>query len=148
MAAHGTRGAGRLGYAAVAMGDEPIRVLLCDDAEGFRAFIRYALQEDAGIIVVGEAADGEAGLKAVADLLPDVVLLDLTMPRLGGIEAIPAMLEHAPATRIIALSGHRAEQMQQEALSRGAFAYLQKTDDAETIRTAVREAGAAGPPLA
>jgi chemotaxis response regulator CheB len=71
----------------------PIRVLVCDDVEAFRALMRYALQEDPGIEVVGEAADGMAAIGAAESLQPDVVLLDLTMPVLDGIDAIPAVGE-------------------------------------------------------
>ena len=70
----------------------PIRVLVCDDVEAFRALMRYTLQEDPGIEVVGEAADGMAAIDAAERLQPDVVLLDLTMPILDGIDAIPVML--------------------------------------------------------
>ena len=83
------------------MPDGEIRVLLCDDAPGFRALLRYTLDEDPGLVVVGEACDGEAGLEAVAALRPDVVLLDISMPRLQGLDAIGAMLERSPSSRIV-----------------------------------------------
>jgi DNA-binding NarL/FixJ family response regulator len=120
----------------------PIRVLVCDDVEAFRALMRYTLPEDPGIEVVGEAADGFAAIESAEALQPDVVLLDLTMPRLDGIDAIPAVLERAPNTRIVALSGWGAERMAEAALARGAIAYLQKSQDVEAIREAVRAAAA------
>src|SRR5690242_18503616 len=70
---------------------DPIRVLLCDDAEGFRALMREQLAEDPAIEVVGEAADGVEGVEAAAELQPDVVLLDMSMPRMGGLQAIPKL---------------------------------------------------------
>jgi hypothetical protein len=82
------------------VGEGEIRVLLCDDAAGFRALVRFALAEDPAFTVVGEAADGHAGLEAVAALRPDVVLLDLSMPRLDGIDAIAWMLDRSPHSRI------------------------------------------------
>jgi DNA-binding NarL/FixJ family response regulator len=118
----------------------PIRVLVCDDVEAFRALMRYALQEDPGIEVVGEAADGMAAIGAAESLQPDVVLLDLTMPVLDGIEAIPAVLERAPAARVVALSGWGAERMAEAALEQGAIAYVEKSDDVQAIRAAVRAA--------
>jgi DNA-binding NarL/FixJ family response regulator len=118
----------------------PIRVLVCDDVEAFRALMRYTLQEDPGIEVVGEAADGIAAIDAAERLQPDVVLLDLTMPVLDGIDAIPAVLRSAPGARVVALSGWGAERMAEAALERGAFAYLEKTDDVQAIRAAVRAA--------
>ena len=120
----------------------PIRVLVCDDVEAFRALMRYALQEDPDIEVVGEAADGMAAIDAAERLQPDVVLLDLTMPILDGIDAIPAVLRRAPGTRVVALSGWGAERMADAALEQGAIAYLQKSDDVQAIRAAVRAAAA------
>ena len=118
----------------------PIRVLVCDDVEAFRALMRYTLQEDPGIEVVGEAADGVAAIDAAERLQPDVVLLDLTMPVLDGIDAIATVLERAPGTRVVALSGWGADRMAQAALDQGAVAYLEKTDDVQAIRAAVRAA--------
>jgi DNA-binding NarL/FixJ family response regulator len=118
----------------------PIRVLVCDDVEAFRALMRYTLQEDPGIEVVGEAADGVAAIGAAERLQPDVVLLDLTMPVLDGIDAIATLLERAPGTRVVALSGWGADRMAQAALDQGAVAYLEKTDDVQAIRAAVRAA--------
>jgi DNA-binding NarL/FixJ family response regulator len=126
------------------VGEGEIRVLLCDDAPGFRALIRYTL-DDPDLVVVGEAADGEAGLEAVAALQPDVVLLDISMPRLQGIDAIGAMLARSPGSRIVALSGFSAGDMAEAALERGAHAYVEKGAGARAIRDAVRAAAAAVP---
>ncbi|HEX6619094.1 MAG TPA: response regulator [Solirubrobacteraceae bacterium] len=119
---------------------EPIRVLVCDDSEAFRALLRYTLQEDPGIEVVGEAADGMAAIQVAERLQPDVVLLDLTMPILDGMDAIATLLERAPAARVVALSGWGAERMEQAALDQGAIAYVEKSDDVEALRAAVRAA--------
>jgi DNA-binding NarL/FixJ family response regulator len=121
----------------------PIRVLVCDDVEAFRALMRYTLQEDPAIEVVGEAADGMEAISRAAELQPDVVLLDLTMPLLDGIDAIPTVLERAPGTRVVALSGWGAERMADAALAQGAVAYLEKGDDVQVIRDAVHAAAAA-----
>jgi DNA-binding NarL/FixJ family response regulator len=118
----------------------PIRVLVCDDVEAFRALMRYTLEEDPGIEVVGEAADGMAAIAAAARLQPDVVLLDLTMPVLDGIDAIATVIERAPGTRVVALSGWGADRMAQAALEQGAVAYVEKSDDVQAIRAAVRAA--------
>ena len=120
----------------------PIRVLVCDDVEAFRVLLRYTLQEDPGIEVVGEAGDGMAAIGAAERLQPDVVLLDLTMPILDGIDAIPAVLQRAPATRVVALSGWGPDRMADAALEQGAVAYVEKSDDVEAIRAAVRAAAA------
>jgi DNA-binding NarL/FixJ family response regulator len=113
---------------------------VCDDVEAFRALMRYTLPEDPAIEIVGEAADGLAAIECAAALQPDVVLLDLTMPRLDGIDAIPAVLERAPNTRVVALSGWGADRMAEAALASGAVAYLEKSEDVQAIRDAVRAA--------
>ena len=104
--------------------------------------MRYTLQEDPEIEVVGEAADGMAAIAEAERLQPDVVLLDLTMPILDGIDAIPTVLQRAPASRVVALSGWGADRMAQAALQQGAVAYVEKTDDVHAIRAAVRAAAA------
>ena len=121
----------------------PIRVLVCDDVAAFRALMRYTLEEDPEIEVVGEAADGMAAIAAAERLQPDVVLLDLTMPILDGIDAIPSLLQCAPGTRVVALSGWGADRMGEAARERGAVAYVEKTDDVQAIRAAVHAAAAA-----
>jgi DNA-binding NarL/FixJ family response regulator len=120
----------------------PIRVLVCDDVASFRALMRYTLQEDPEIEVVGEAADGMAAIAAAERLQPDVVLLDLTMPILDGIDAIPSLLKCAPGARIVALSGWGADRMGEAAREQGAVAYVEKSDDVEAIRAAVHAAAA------
>jgi DNA-binding NarL/FixJ family response regulator len=132
--------AGRRQYAETQVAS--IRVLVCDDVAAFRALMRYTLPEDPAIEVVGEAGDGVAAIESAAQLQPDVVLLDLTMPRLDGIDAIPAVLERAPHARVVALSGWGADRMADAALAQGAVAYLEKSDDVQAIRDAVRAAAA------
>src|SRR4051812_34946075 len=119
-----------------------IRVFLCDDVEAFRALMRFTLADDPAIEVVGEAGDGEAGVAGVAALRPDVVLLDMSMPRCDGMEAIPRMRRESPGTAIVALSGFDAERMAGAVIKRGAHAYLQKGVDVADIRAAIRSAHA------
>lgn len=119
---------------------DPIRVLLCDDAEGFRALMRVSLAADPAIEIVGEAADGEAGVDAAAALQPDVVLLDMSMPRMGGLQAIPKMRRRAPRTSIIGLSSLSASRMAAPSKEIGAHSYLEKGTELEEIRAAIHEA--------
>lgn len=118
----------------------PIRVLLCDDAEGFRALMRSSLADDPSIEVVGEAADGVAGVEATAELQPDVVLLDMSMPRMGGLQAIPKMRRQAPGASIIGLSSLSAARMAAPSIEIGAHTYLEKGTGLEDIRAAIHAA--------
>ena len=118
----------------------PIRVLVCDDVEAFRSLMRYTLQEDPAIEVVGEAADGEEGVQATADLQPDVVLLDMSMPRMGGLQAIPKMRRRAPRTSIIGLSSLSAARMAAPSKEIGAHSYLEKGTELDAIRAAIHDA--------
>jgi len=120
----------------------PIRVLLCDDAEGFRALMRSSLADDPSIEIVGEAADGEAGVEATAELQPDVILLDMSMPRMGGLQAIPKMRRSAPGTSIIGLSSLSAARMAAPSIEIGAHTYLEKGTGLEDIRAAIHAAAA------
>ena len=122
---------------------ESIRVVLCDDVTAFRALVRYSLEDVEGIEVVGEAADGCEGVRQVADLQPDVILLDLSMPELDGLEAIPQMRESSPHTRIVALSGFTADRMAEPVMARGAKAYLEKGAEIEEIVATIRDVYAA-----
>jgi DNA-binding NarL/FixJ family response regulator len=119
---------------------DPIRVLLCDDAEGFRALMRVSLADDPAIEIVGEAADGEAGVEATAELQPDVVLLDMSMPRMGGLQAIPKMRRSAPGTSIIGLSSLSAARMAAPSIEIGAHSYLEKGSELAEIRAAIHDA--------
>ena len=124
--------------------DHPIRVFLCDDVQAFRALMRFVLEENPDITVVGEAADGRAGVDGVAREKPDVVLLDLSMPVLDGLEAIPLMLDVSPGTQIIGLSGFTADRMAETMIAQGAVAYFEKGADLEDIAQTIRDLGTPG----
>jgi DNA-binding NarL/FixJ family response regulator len=123
--------------------ERPIRVFLVDDVSAFRALMRFTLEEDPRIRVVGEAGDGCAGVDGVEELKPDVVLLDLAMPVLDGFEAMALILERCPGTTIVALSGFTAERMASLCLASGAHAYLEKGEDGAVIRQTVLSAAVA-----
>jgi DNA-binding NarL/FixJ family response regulator len=128
-------------------GPAEVGIFLCDDAASFRLLLRYTIEEDPRLQVVGEAADGDEGIAGVAATQPDVVLVDLSMPRMGGLEAIPQMLRAAPGARIIALSGFPSDHMARDARAAGAAAYLVKDADPEATLRVIREV-AGLPPLA
>jgi DNA-binding NarL/FixJ family response regulator/two-component sensor histidine kinase len=102
------------------------RVLLADDTPEIRLLLRMALELEGGFEIVGEAADGAQALHLADDHRPDAVILDLAMPVMDGLEAIPAIRRATPETKILVLSGFTSDQMEREALSVGADAYLEK----------------------
>jgi CheY-like chemotaxis protein len=127
---------------------EKIRVFLVDDVRELRRLVRLVLEEDPGIEIVGEASDGREGVEGVGRAQPDVVLLDLSMPDMDGLEAIPLMRERAPDARIVVLSGHEAGRVSLEALQQGATRYVNKGADLAAIRAAVREVAGLERPFA
>lgn len=118
---------------------EPYTVYLCDDVADIRLLMRFALEESPDLRVVGEAGDGEAGVEGVAETQPDVVLLDLSMPRLDGLEVISRLRRVSPGTGIVIFSGFSAERMRELALRLGADQYVEKGTSIETVRDVVRE---------
>jgi DNA-binding NarL/FixJ family response regulator len=97
-----------------------VRVCLCDDVREFRELMRYGLEDDPAIEVVGEAADGTQCIEVVESVQPDVVLLDLSMPGRDGLEVIEELRARSSRTRIVVLSGFAAARMEEAVLARGA----------------------------
>jgi DNA-binding NarL/FixJ family response regulator len=118
---------------------DPVRVVLCDDVAMLRELLRYELEEDDDVRVVGEASDGLESVRMVSDLKPDVVVLDLAMPGLDGLEAIPLMRAVAPPPQIVVHSGFDAELMRGRVLALGAALYVEKGGMLSAVRAAVRE---------
>jgi CheY-like chemotaxis protein/signal transduction histidine kinase len=110
-----------------------LRVVLADDAEDIRLLLRLTLTTSQGFAVVGEATNGEEAVRAAAEHQPDVMLLDLSMPVMDGLQAIPEVLRVSPDTRVVVLSGFDETRMQPVALELGAHAYLQKGEAANDI---------------
>jgi DNA-binding NarL/FixJ family response regulator len=115
-----------------------IRVLICDDVAMLRELIRYELEEDDGVVVVGEADNGIDGVRLVEDLKPDVVVLDLAMPGIDGLEALTLMRAVAEPPVVLVHSGFDAETMRDRVLALGAAAYLEKGGNLREVRDAVR----------
>ena len=105
---------------------EPIRVLVADDHVLYRRGLQFVLGQEDDIDVVGEAGDGSEAIRRVEELLPDVVLMDVRMPRRSGIEACMAIKELVPSTKIIMLTMSDEESDLYEAVRAGANGYLLK----------------------
>jgi two-component system response regulator NreC len=114
------------------------RILLADDHAVLRAGLRLLLEAQPDLKVVGEAGDGREAMRLAEELKPELILLDLTMPGLSGMESLPALKKLLPATRILILTMHDDVSYLRQALSRGASGYvLKKAADNELI-SAVR----------
>jgi DNA-binding NarL/FixJ family response regulator len=122
----------------------PIRVFLCDDSAAFRSLLRLSLAEDPGIEVVGEAGDGESGVRGAVAADADVVLLDLAMPRLDGMGALEELGRRLPSAAVVVLSGFTADRMSRAISGLGAAGYLEKGAEVEEIISAVRAAHGGG----
>lgn len=117
---------------------EPIRVLIADDHRLVRAGMSELLRDEPGIEVVGEAGDGEAVLEMAPRLRPDVILMDVQMPRLGGIEATRRLNETQPEARVIAISALDADPVPARIMEAGAWGFLGKGAEPGEVVTAVR----------
>jgi DNA-binding NarL/FixJ family response regulator len=114
------------------------KVLLVDDHALIRSGLRTLLEEEKGLRVVGEAGDGREALEMVRKLSPDVVVMDITMPRLDGIEATRGILTESPETKVIALSIHGGKRFVESMLQAGAAGYVLKDSVPEELVDAVR----------
>ena len=123
------------------MADGRVRVLIVDDHDEFRTALR-ALLEEAGFAVVGEAADGAAALAQVDALEPDVVVMDINMPRLTGVEATRALAASHPHLPVLMLTISAEEADVYPAVAAGAAGYLLKGSSSEYIAAGVRAAAA------
>ncbi|MBN2982708.1 MULTISPECIES: response regulator [Cohnella] len=118
----------------------PIRVLLVDDHEMVRIGLAAVLGTEDGIEVVGEAGNGAEGLRLAKAYNPDVVLMDLVMEGMDGIETTRRLLEEHPNCRVIVLTSYLDDEKMYPVIEAGAFSYLLKTSRASEIADAIRAA--------
>ena len=115
-------------------------ILIVDDHDVFRMGLKLLLAEEEGMQVVGEAGDGQTAIKQVRDLEPKVVVMDISMPDMDGIEATRQILSESPKTKIIALSIHGGKDYVEEMLRAGALGYVLKESALEDLHPAIRAA--------
>jgi DNA-binding NarL/FixJ family response regulator len=116
-----------------------IKVLLADDSGIVRREYRKILELEADLEVVGEAKDGHEAVALAKKLRPALVLMDVTMPLLNGLQATCQILKAVPATKVLMLSAHNDEAYIVEAVNSGAMGYLIKQSSANTVCAAIRE---------
>jgi two-component system, chemotaxis family, chemotaxis protein CheY len=120
----------------------PCRVYICDDSPEYRLLLRMVLADE-GALIVGEGSDGQECLDGVAETDPSLVLLDLNMPGLGGLDALPKLREAMPDVKIVVLTTSKASESEEAAMAAGADAYVSKPIDATTVPRLLREGLAA-----
>jgi two-component system response regulator NreC len=120
------------------LGSQRIRVLLVDDHTLLRQALRMMLEGQEGLQIVGEAANGREAVDAADRLRPDVVLMDMVMPGLNGIEATRQIVRHAPGTRVLILTAYLEDDRLLEALRSGAAGYIVKKSDLDELLLAIQ----------
>ena len=116
----------------------PISVVIADDVREFRELLRVQLERDEEFLVVGEAGDGETAIRIVEQAQPHCLLLDLAMPVMDGLEAIPEIRRVSPETKIAVLSGFEAALLAPASLDLGADLYLEKGSAVSSLSASLR----------
>jgi NarL family two-component system response regulator LiaR len=127
---------------------DPIRVMIVDDHGMVRRGLTAYLSSEADISVVAEARDGQEAIQVCENLQPDVILMDLIMPELGGVAAIRIINNRWPQIRIVALTSFQEKELVQDALKAGALSYLLKNVSGKDLAAAIRDSYAGRPMLA
>jgi DNA-binding NarL/FixJ family response regulator len=118
--------------------DNPVmRVLVVDDFEGWRRYLCATMQEIPGIQVIGEAADGLEAIQKAENLRPDLILLDIGLPRLNGIEVARRLRIISPESRVVFFTENRFLEVREEAFRAGALAFVIKSDSASQLIKAI-----------
>jgi NarL family two-component system response regulator LiaR len=117
---------------------DPVKVVLADDHELVRRGIKTMLESESDIEVVGEASDGTQVLELVEQLFPDVVVVDVVMPKMDGIQTTKEVKDRFPKTGVVVLSGHDDQQFVFDALKAGASGYLLKTAELDEVVATVK----------
>jgi DNA-binding NarL/FixJ family response regulator len=126
---------------------EPIRVLIVDDHEIVREGLRTLLAQEPEVEMVGEAADGEDAIALAGTLRPDVVLMDLVLPGMGGVEALGRIRQACPSCQVVVLTNFASDQTVRDAVEAGAVGYLLKDVLRNELLQAIRNAQRGRPSL-
>jgi len=121
-----------------------IRILLADDHTLVREGLRKILETQRGWEVIGEASDGREAVRQALELKPDLVILDLAMPQLGGVDAIQQIVKRLPSARVLVLSMHAERQYAVRAVKAGASGYLTKDSASLQLVAAIRKVAGGG----
>jgi DNA-binding NarL/FixJ family response regulator len=119
----------------------PLRILVVDDHAVVRRGVRSLLESHEGWEVCGEATNGRDAVEQSARLRPDVVVMDLSLPELNGLDATRQILKEAPGTEVLVLTMHQSEELARDVLQAGARGYLLKSDADENLIAAVDSLG-------
>jgi len=122
-----------------------LSVYLCDNYGALRDLMRFALEDDARIQVVGEAEDAITCVRELPDARPDILVLDLRMPGVTGLEAVPEIRAASPDTRIVVYSQYIDERTETELREAGVEAWLKKDEDLNELRATVLSVGGLNP---
>jgi DNA-binding NarL/FixJ family response regulator len=122
----------------VLKGSPSFRILIVDDHELIRQGVRFIFSRDSQFAICGEAANGAEAIEQVKNLNPDVVILDISMPVMNGLEAAPEIRRVAPKTKIVVLTMHDSAQMRKQAQDAGADAFVTKAQVASQLMQVVQ----------
>jgi DNA-binding NarL/FixJ family response regulator len=114
-----------------------VRILVVDDFEAWRQYVRSTLQQNSQFKVIGEGADGEEAVQRAKETQPDLVLLDLALPKLNGIAALRGIRESSPKSKVLLMSVEQSPEVVDEALRSGAAGYVVKNDAANDLLLAL-----------
>ena len=126
------------------MSEQSIRVVVADDHDLFREGLRQLLETIPSVQIVGEASDGQEAIRLVADVSPDVILMDINMPRVDGLRATEYIVKHYPETNVIVLTMYQDDEYAIHAIRAGAKSYLLKNSRSDEVIEAIHVAANGG----